>query len=182
MHINQYVKAQNKRIVHQDYASRKTTHILEDECRYLIQKLQKRSEIPMDEFILELHNPIKSFFIEMYLNQSDANVIEMELDMKQKKLSKLFVSWLLSFILTQKMLLGNLLEEDYNAIISPITLKRKFDIHFLQNYKAFEGICGNQLIEFLYFEISYPGFQNMQVCLESGLALYYFSKLHESYK
>jgi hypothetical protein len=77
--------------------------------------------------------------------------------------------------------LGNLFDEDYNAVLSPVKLKKTFDINFLKRFEVFNGICGNQLIEFIYFEISYIGFQNMQVCLESGLALYYFSNLHESY-
>ncbi len=180
MYIAQYVESQNKRQIYFPYTNRQTSHILEDECKYLMHKLDKNFD-----FIVKLHMPIKSFFLEMQLQATNETTIqiltEMSLDSKKKTLSKTFIGWLLSFILTQKMLLNDISTVDCNAISSEIKSKKLMNKSFLDQYSAYNGICGNEKIEFIYFEMSYPGFQNMEVCLESGLALYYFSALHKSY-
>lgn len=170
MNITEYMNLQKDRKIYLHYINRKTTHILEDECKYLMHNKTEK-----------WHEPLKSLFLEMLLNPFDNVAIQMQAEMKSKELSKTFIGWLLSFILTQKMLVGDLLEEDYNATFSEIKNKRKFHIDFLKKYEAYYGICGNKNIEFIYLEVSYHGFLNIPICLESGLALYYFSNLHASY-
>ncbi len=186
MQLKDYIAMQTKRIIYKNYIGRKTVHILEMECRYLLAKYQdnKKKSLFNNEFISQLRTPLKDLFIEMQLHLTNEVVLLIQKETGNGQLSKTLIGWLLSFILTQKMLASDISEEDQNATIETTScFKSNLLISFLCDYNTFQHIenDGKKSVEFIYFEMSYPGFCNMPVCLETGLALYYFSNLHKPY-
>ena len=180
-----YVSLQQKSRtnLYKKFIGLKVHHILEEECRYMLAKWEQktREKTTWQQFIEHLRFPTKKNLMELLLHK---NAAELEAEfIKHKGLSESFIDWMLSIIITNKMLMADISIHDQQSIENVSIVKKvNIDFNALKNYSCFDGMVQtNDQIEFIYFQMSYPGFMNVIVCLEAGLALYYFPKLKKLY-
>ncbi len=180
--MRRYVEQQKHRIFESQYFKRKTSHILENESRYLFEKWEQKQREQQSwlDFIPKIRHPIKGLFIELLLHPEDENAITIQSELLlYKGLSPTFLGWLLSLILTTKMIVADIQCEDSDAVCTnEILLKSSIPKSKLLQYTAYRNIQSDITdISFVTFKMAYNGFGTLPVCLESGLALYYFPLL-----